>query len=322
MELSTDRVESSFRIKMTTITDTVQVKNGADYSFVCGKIPFAITCSSTLQHGAYNLIDLDLVNKMKIPLQRIKVCRMTYLGENLRSVGFIDQTIQCVKNGVVQGTIHLSAKVVRNLFDNFNVDCIASLKTFEKLTGNKPPDPPDTKDDQTEDIKEKILGDDEDGEEYSSASSSCCSDGRHEPVSKEWLFGATLIAQTAQKDGVDTLIEIANGLANVGEDDKNEDNSETENDNTNDSMNDACTNDEDENEENKSDEELHCELCFRFGQPVRITTNHDTFCPTCPTMTPLQKEVEIGTDWKAKAEVIIRRRFEREKQRRKGSADQ
>merc|ERR1712197_35321 len=157
---------------MTISTDKVPVKGGTDFSFICSKIPFAITCSTTLHHGSYNLIDLELVNKMKIPLQKIKVCRMTYCGENLRSVGFIDQTIQCVKNGVVQGTIHLSAKVVRNLFDNFNVDCIASFKTFQKLTGNKPPDPPDIKEVHTEDIKIKSLGDDEDDDdEYSSSSS-------------------------------------------------------------------------------------------------------------------------------------------------------
>ena len=89
---------------MTIVTDSIQVKNGTDFSFVCGKVPFAISCSSTLTHGAYNLIDLDLVNKMKIPLQKIKVCRMTYLGENMRSVGYIDQTVHCVHKGVIQGT--------------------------------------------------------------------------------------------------------------------------------------------------------------------------------------------------------------------------
>ena len=115
------------------------------------------------------------------------------------------------------------------------------------------------------------------------------------------------------------MLEIENGLANIAEDDKD---SDKEIDNTNDSINDACTKDEDENKENTSDEEMHCELCFRFGQPVRIVSNHDTFCPTCPTMTPRQKEIEIGTDWKTRAEVIIRRRFEREKLRRKDSADQ
>ena len=132
---------------MTIVTDKVRIKNGTDYTFVCGKVPFAITCSSSLHHGGYNLIDLDLVNKMKIPLQKIQVCRMTYLGENLRSVGFIDQTVQCVNNGAVQGTVHLSAKVVRNLYERLNVDCVASIKTYERLVGSKPLDPPPETDD-------------------------------------------------------------------------------------------------------------------------------------------------------------------------------
>ena len=64
---------------MTIITDSVPVKNGTDFTFVCGKIPFAISCSSTLQHGAYNLIDLDLVNKMKIPLQKMAMTKVILL---------------------------------------------------------------------------------------------------------------------------------------------------------------------------------------------------------------------------------------------------
>ena len=123
---------------MPILTDKVEVRNGVDFTFVCSKIPFAVTCSSTLNHGAYNIIDLDLVNKMKIPLQRFKVSRMQYMGENLRSVGFIDQTVQCVHQGRIQGTVHLAARVVRNLYDIFNVDCVASAKTYERLTGAKP----------------------------------------------------------------------------------------------------------------------------------------------------------------------------------------
>ena len=91
-----DRVPEFY--KMTIITDKVCVKNGADFSFVCSKVPFAISCASKgLQHGSYNLIDLDLVNKMKIPLQKIKVSRMNYLGEKLRSVGYVDQTELCTE---------------------------------------------------------------------------------------------------------------------------------------------------------------------------------------------------------------------------------
>ena len=126
--------------KLNIITDSVQVKGGADYTFVCSKIPFAVTCSTDFAPGAYNLIDLDLVNQMKIPLHNIKVTRMFLHGQNVRVVGSISQTVQCVSKGKVQGTVHLEAKVVRNMFDMFNVDCIASAKTFKRLTGRGLPE--------------------------------------------------------------------------------------------------------------------------------------------------------------------------------------
>ena len=129
----------TIKIKKLKITDKEAVRNGADYTFVCGKIPFAITCSKILPHGENNLIDLDLINKMKIPLLNIRVRRIQILGHECRSVGTIDQTIHCVSEGKLQGTINLSATVVRNLYENFDVDCLASLKTYHKLVGKSPP---------------------------------------------------------------------------------------------------------------------------------------------------------------------------------------
>ena len=306
---------------MTFSTDTVQVKSGTDFSFVCGKIPFAITCSSALQHGSYNLIDLDLVNKMKIPLQKIKVCRMTYLGENLRSVGYIDQTIQCVQKGIVQGTIHLSAKVVRNLFDNFNVDCIASYKTYEKLTGSKPPDPPDiqsVEDDDKEDVQNKLQDDCHDNT-FKSTSSSTCSDNIH-AITKDWLWNASFIAEVAQRDSADVLLRLENEMANVNNDDEND---ESEEDTNDDSIKHANTETEDEEPDEWSEyPDMHCDLCFGMGQPVKIVTNHSNECPTCPSLTVVQKEHLFGLDWKVRAEEIFRKRFKREQKRRKSSADQ
>ena len=128
---------------MTKIkTDKVVVESGTDFTFVCRKIPFAISCSE-LHHGETNLIDLDLVNRMRIPLRNIRVTRMSLLGHDVRAVGRIKQTIQCVVNGRVQGNVHLEGKVVRDLFSLFNVDCFASAKTYERLMGRKPPDPED-----------------------------------------------------------------------------------------------------------------------------------------------------------------------------------
>ena len=82
-----------------SITDKVAVRGGADYTFVCSKIPFAITCSTDLPHTEHNLIDLDLINKMKIPLRNVKVKRMVLMGRNVRYVGSVSQTIQCVRQG-------------------------------------------------------------------------------------------------------------------------------------------------------------------------------------------------------------------------------
>ena len=133
-------------------TDKVIIENGADFTFICRKNPFAISCSTDLPHGEVNLIDLDLVNRMKIPLRNIRVTRMSLLGHDVRAVGRIKQTVQCVHQGQVQGTVHLEAKVVRDLYSLFNVDCLASSRTYERLMGKKPPDPDDEGYDTPEEI--------------------------------------------------------------------------------------------------------------------------------------------------------------------------
>ena len=94
---------------MTSITDKVQIRNGADFTFICKKVPFAITCSS------------------------------------VRSVGYISQTIQCVRNGKISGNIHIQGKVIRDLYSIFDVDCIASSRTYTHLVGKPPKPPEDTK---------------------------------------------------------------------------------------------------------------------------------------------------------------------------------
>ena len=65
---------------------------------------------------------------------------MTLLGHDVRAVGRIKQTVQCVVNGQVQGCVHLEGKVVRDLFSLVNADCLASSRTYERLMGKKPPD--------------------------------------------------------------------------------------------------------------------------------------------------------------------------------------
>ena len=157
------------------ITDKLLTQNGADFTFVCGKVPFAISCSSDLPHKSSNLIDLDLINKMKIPLKNIRVTRISIQGHDLRCVGVVSQTIQCVIGGKISGTIHLYAKVVRDLFNSISTDCLASKRTYSRLMGEDPPEePPD-------DPTMEILGGDEDAEEENVPMSSA--DGENVPMS-------------------------------------------------------------------------------------------------------------------------------------------
>ena len=126
------------------ITDKVQTQNVTDFTFVCSKVPFAVSCSSDLPHRNFNAIDLDLVNKMKIPLKNIRVTRINIQGHDLRCVGVVSQTVQCVLGGKISGTIHLYAKVVRDLYNSISVDCLASRRTYARLMECDPEDePPD-----------------------------------------------------------------------------------------------------------------------------------------------------------------------------------
>ena len=255
---------------MTIKTDKVIVESGADFTFVCRKIPFAISCSESY-HGDTNLIDLDLVNKMKIPLRNIKVTRMSILGHDVRAVGRIKQTVQCVVNGQVQGCVHLEGKVIRDLFSLANVDCLASSRTYERLMGKKPkddqktedpPDPPDSKSPEVESAKSNVG----------------CNASAHSNVYEHFeKFGP----------GPRDLLEFQ--------------------------LNSISMKDEEHDEEEIV---FHCDLCFHEGKPLKIVTNHDNRCPTCPSMTIAQKVRMFGVHWKDQAKTIIETRYRREKERR------
>ena len=48
--------------------------------------------------------------------------------------------------------------MVRNLFSMFNVDCLASVKTYTRLTGKEPPDDPPIEFSDGEEVDEDIPG--------------------------------------------------------------------------------------------------------------------------------------------------------------------
>ena len=285
-------------------TDKVVVQDGADFTFVCRKIPFAISCSE-IYHGDSNLIDLSLINKMKIPLRSIKVKRMSILGHDVRAVGRIKQTVQCVVNGRVQGNVHLEGRVVRDLFSMFNVDCFASSKTYERLMGRKPPDPLDEGYESPDDIP--ILG----GEDEEGIDKEDNEKDEEGSITKDSL-------KEEEKDPPDPA-----EAGNPPEDQPlptEEDHEKAKLQKMSDDLyadyykfgpgpRDLQEMKLNNKQEEELEDELHCELCFREGKPIKIVKSHGDRCPTCPSLTPKQKERILGPYWKQQAEMIFKARY-------------
>ena len=280
---------------MTILTDKVIVENGADYTFVCHKIPFAISCCSDFPHGDNNLIDLDLVNKMKIPLRNIKVTRMSILGHDVRAVGRIKQTVQCVHKGRVQGTVHLEAKVVRDLFSLFNVDCMASSKTYQRLVGKKPPDP----DDGYESIEENevILNLDGPIEDEAKDDKKEEDEEEEDPPDREQdHHQEDPVQEPDPPDDVDVgelpwdprYAGVLRGLlANTKGD--NEDDNESATVYNEEGYDMTPTKDQSTLEFLEQENVVFCKMCYMEGKPDHVTFDHWIFNPACPSLSDVDK---------------------------------
>ena len=288
------------------ISDKVQIRNGADFTFVCSKIPFAITCSSEFSQLQNNLIDLDLVNKMRIPLTNIKVTRMMVSGQSVRSVGFINQTVQCVRQGRVTGTIHLNARVIRDLYTLFDVDCVASSSTYTRLMGKKPPDPLDKLDEDDEELED--YGDLDDAEEVPDPDPTTNKEPDEEVKDKEvtnhvrtnddydenWYGGGDL-NKIIEKD-MKYLFAKKSPWSQV---------CSYPDDDTTGAVNMANSNHTAKTtttkktkpvpKAKKDDEGGHCNLCYVSDQPPEVFLSHHTLALECPSMTEQERRQVYGS---------------------------
>ena len=106
-----------------------------DFVFQVNKWPFSITCNPLMPTITESFIDLTLVKDMKVAMKKVECRNISYGGLSTKVVGSISQTVQVVYNGIASGTMHLKAKVIRNLTNLYGVDCIASQKLYKILTG-------------------------------------------------------------------------------------------------------------------------------------------------------------------------------------------
>jgi len=104
-----------------------------DFVFQVNKWPFSITCNPALPTITECFIDLALVKDMRISMKKVECRNISYAGYATKLVGSISQSVQVVRDGVANGTMHLKAKVIRNLTNLYGVDCIASKKLYKQL---------------------------------------------------------------------------------------------------------------------------------------------------------------------------------------------
>jgi len=284
------------------VTDKVPVENGTDYSFVCRKIPFAITCSDNFLGYGCNLIDLDLVNKMQIPIKNIKVKRLQIQGHNVRSVGIVKQSIQCVINGKSIGTVHLTAKVIRDLFSVFNVDCVASDSTYTKLTGRDPPSPSsdDDLDEKDDNAVNNIpnLGDDEDvdvkEEEDAPEEKEISVPGHYDSsqhLCKHRIYGCEDCAELKR------MWDERDNRAFDDNDNHLDDNSPPFQILKKMVPCSSLLPNEYQPKLNKKQDDV-CNLCYMENLPPEIFLSHPTLHPRCPSLSDADKKRLYGNKWR------------------------
>ena len=273
------------KVKMI-VTDKIAVENGIDFSFVCRKIPFAITCSTDFLGYGSNLIDMDLVNKMQIPIRNIKVKRMQIQGQNVRSVGIIKQSLQCVVNGKSVGTVHITAKVIRDLFSLFNVDCLASENTYTKLTGK---DPPSSDDDDDEEVNDPVnipsLGSDSSESDVDDPGDDQDQvDNNEKPdVVDAVLSYLTTINQPAFQSP--SLIRSTTAQPQVSQ---NYDNDQL-----------SSMTKPPRPQTHRDHQDEMCKLCYMENLPPEIFLSHPNLHPSCPSISDADKKRMYGSNWRS-----------------------
>ena len=100
--------------------------------------PFSMLSSQKLSVPSTSLIDYKLVRDLDLKMDDLQCSKFTFGGQKFRILGKISQTIQTIKNGTTNGTIHLRASVVENLSEVFDSHSIAGKKMTEMLIKKDP----------------------------------------------------------------------------------------------------------------------------------------------------------------------------------------
>ena len=104
-----------------------------EFVFSCKGRPFAVLVSKHLSTPTANLIDHNLVRELGLKMTNLQCKRFYFGGHQLRILGKIQTTVQCIHDGNVLGNANLTASVIEDLKSSFDTHCIAGEKLSSQL---------------------------------------------------------------------------------------------------------------------------------------------------------------------------------------------
>jgi len=90
--------------------------------------PFVTLVSPNKPTPTSTLIDHNLVKELGLKMSDLQCKKFFFCGEQLRLLGTISTTVQCVSDGFVSGSFQFRANVIEHLHSNFGVHSFAGMK--------------------------------------------------------------------------------------------------------------------------------------------------------------------------------------------------
>ena len=114
---------------------TTSYQYGDDKEFVlCSRgRPFVALVSPNKPTPTSTLIDHNLVRELGLKISDLQCKKFYFCGEQLRILGTISTTVQCISDGYVCGSFQLRANVIEHLTNSFGVHSIAGMKVVKML---------------------------------------------------------------------------------------------------------------------------------------------------------------------------------------------
>ena len=124
--------------KISTTTSYKYGNNDVEYVLCSRGRPFVTLLSPNTPTPTSSLIDHNLVRELGLKIGDLQCKKFFYCGEQLRILGTISTTVQCVSDGFVSGSFQLTANVIEHLQTNFDVHSIAGMKLTKMLQPDVP----------------------------------------------------------------------------------------------------------------------------------------------------------------------------------------